>query len=80
MIVLIIALILILSALDDWAKEDEFETSEYNAEMRHQELMEVYKRKANNVTKAKRTRMVKEENGTLLAEEVEIEGDFDYEA
>lgn len=79
MLVLIVALILILSALEDWAKADEYEASEYNAEMRHQELMEAYKRKANNVTKAKRTCVVKEENGTLLAEEVEIEGDFDYE-
>lgn len=78
MIAVIIALILILSALEDWAKEDEFETSEYNAELRHQELMEAYKRKT-NATRAKRTRVVKEENGTLLAEEVEIEGDFDYE-
>lgn len=79
MIVLIVALILILSALDDWAKADEFETSEYNAEMRHQELMEVYKKKASNITKAKRTRTIKEENGASLTEEVEITGDFDYE-
>lgn len=79
MIVLIVALILILSALDDWAKADEFETSEYNAEMRHKELMEVYKKKASNITKAKRTRTIKEENGASLTEEVEITGDFDYE-
>lgn len=79
MLVLIVALILILSALDDWAKADEFETSEYNAEMRHQELMEVYKKKASNITKAKRTRTIKEENGASLTEEVEITGDFGYE-
>ena len=79
MLVLIVALILILSALEDWAKADEFEISEYNAEMRHQELMEVYKKKASNITKAKRTRTIKEENGASLTEEVEITGDFDYE-
>ena len=47
MILLIIAFILILSAMSDWADAKDFECSESNAERRHNELMEIEERQSN---------------------------------
>ena len=81
MIILIIVILLLLSACKDWTDAEDWERSEHNAEIRHQELLEAYERKANKsrVTKASRTRAIKDRNGNTLVEEVVLEGDFDYE-
>ena len=80
MIILIIVILLLLSACKDWTDAEDWERSEHNAEIRHQELLEAYERKANKsrVTKASRTRAIKDRNGITLVEEVVLEGDFDY--
>ena len=80
MIILIIVILLLLSACKDWTDAEDWERSEHNAEIRHQELLEAYERKANKsrVTKASRTRAIKDKNGNTLVEEVVLEGDFDY--
>ena len=81
MIILIIVILLLLSACKDWTDAEDWERYEHNTEIRHQELLEAYERKANKsrVTKASRTRAVKDRNGNTLVEEVVLEGDFDYE-
>lgn len=81
MIIAIIVVLLLLSAMSDWSSGEDWERSEHNAEIRHQELLEAYEKKAkkNNVTKARRTRAIKDASGRTLVEEVVIEGDFDYE-
>lgn len=80
MIILIIVILLLLSACKDWTDAEDWERSEHNAEIRHQEFLEAYERKANKsrVTKASRTRAIKDRNGNTLVEEVVLEGDFDY--
>lgn len=80
MIILIIVVLLLLSACKDWTDAEDWERSEHNAEIRHQELLEAYERKVkkSRVTKASRTRAVKDRNGNTLVEEVILEGDFDY--
>ena len=80
MIILIIVVLLLLSACKDCTDAEDWERSEHNAEIRHQELLEAYERKANKsrVTKASRTRAIKDRNGNTLVEEVVLEGDFDY--
>lgn len=80
MIILIIVILLLLSACKDWTDAEYWERSEHNAEIRHQELLEAYERKVkkSRVTKASRTRAVKDRNGNTLVEEVILEGDFDY--
>lgn len=80
MIILIIVILLLLSACKDWTDAEDWERSEHNADIRHQELLEAYERKANKsrVTKASRTRAIKDRNGNTLVEEVVLEGDFDY--
>ena len=80
MIILIIVILLLLSACKDWTDAEDWERSEHDAEIRHQELLEAYERKANKsrVTKASRTRAIKDKNGNTLVEEVVLEGDFDY--
>lgn len=81
MIVLIILILLLLSACRDWTDAEDWERSERNAEIRHQELLEAYEKKAkkSGVTKASRTRAIKDRNGNTLVEEVILEGDFDYD-
>lgn len=83
MIVLIIVVLLLLSAMSDWAEAEDWEASEHNAEIRHQEMLEAYNnssnRKSNMVRKVSRKRSVKDTNGYTLSEEVVIEGDFDYD-
>lgn len=81
MIVLIIVILLLLSACKDWTDAEDWERSEHNAEIRHQELLEAYERKVkkSKVTKASRTRSIQDRNGNTLVEEVILEGDFDYD-
>lgn len=81
MIVLIIVILLLLSACRDWTDAEDWERSERNAEIRHQELLEAYEKKTkkSEVTKASRTRAIKDRNGNTLVEEVILEGDFDYD-
>ena len=83
MIVLIIVVILLLSAMSDWAEAEDWEASERNAEIRHRELMEAYEKKSvtrsNTVRKVSRKRSVKDSSGYTISEEVEIEGDFNYD-
>jgi len=83
MIVLIIVVILLLSAMSDWTEAEDWEASECNAEIRHRELMEAYEKKAvtrrNAVRKVSRKRSIKDSSGYTISEEVEIEGDFDYD-
>lgn len=81
MIIAIIVTLLLLSAMSDWNSGEDWERSERNAEIRHQELLEAYEKKAkkSGVTKASRTRAIKDRNGNTLVEEVILEGDFDYD-
>lgn len=83
MIVAIIVVLLLLSAMSDWADAKDWEASERNAEIRHQEMLEAYEKKTrknrNTVNKATRTRAIKDASGRTLVEEVIIEGEFDYE-
>ena len=83
MIALIIVVLLLLSAMSDWAEAEDWEASERNAEIRHRELMEAYEKKSvqrsNTVRKVSRKRSVKDTNGYTISEEVEIEGDFNYD-
>ncbi len=77
MIVLIIVVILLCSAMSDYAAAEDWESSERNAELRHEEMMEVltYK-KPRTVHKKNRTirkRAIKDSYGNTLVEEVIVE-------
>ena len=92
MIITIIGIILLLSAMSDIAEASDWETSERNADIRHkeflaqqrkaekkhQELLEAYM-KQNRISKVKRKRTAVDCNGNTLIEEIEVEGDFNYE-
>ena len=77
---ILIAIILFVSAMSDFAAAHDWETSEHNAELRHQELLEeqrrlARKRKPQSVT---RRRFIKDRHGNILAEEIVVdEGDYD---
>jgi hypothetical protein len=78
MILLIIAFILILSAMGDWADAKDFECSESNAERRHNELMEIEERRCELISsqkkrKATRRRLARDEHGRFVAEEIILE-------
>lgn len=77
--IILIVVFLILSAMKDWADAEDWERSERNAEIRHQEILEAYEKKAKKagVTKASRRRAIKDRNGNTLVEEVVLEGDID---
>jgi hypothetical protein len=74
MIVLIIVVLLLLSACRDWSDAEDWERSEYNAELRHQELLEEYRRTDKlKITKATRKRTARDKHGNILSEEITIE-------
>jgi hypothetical protein len=77
MIVLIIVVLLLLSACRDWSEAEDWERSEYNAELRHQELLEEYRRSRRTdklkITKATRKRTARDKHGNILSEEITIE-------
>lgn len=77
MIVLIIVLILICSAMSDTASAKDWEASEYNAEMRHRELVDAVSAKnTRTVHKENREiarRAISDGNGRTLVEEVIVE-------
>lgn len=75
MIVIIIGVLLILSAMSDWASAEDFRISERNAEIRHRELMDRYAQ-AERTGRTTRRRFIKDKYGNILAEEVIVEGDF----
>lgn len=79
MVILIIVVLLLLSACRDWEEAEDWERAEYNAELRHQELMEVYRKKSvrPSVTKTTRRRVAKDKHGNVLAEEISIEEEDD---
>jgi|GEM_PF-5754169 len=77
---ILIAIILFCSALSDFASAHDWEASEHNAGLRHQELLEEQRRQARkrknpSVT---RRRFIKDKHGNILAEEVIMDdGDYD---
>lgn len=73
MIVAIIVVILICSAISDHASAVDWETSEYNAERRHRELMESQQSRKTKSTKATRRRAIKDPSGRVLCEEIIVE-------
>ena len=79
MILIIIAILLILSAMSDWSAAEDWERSERDADARHRQLMDALERKSkrDGLTRARRTRTIKEPSGRVLVEEIELEGDFD---
>ena len=82
---ILIAIILFCSALSDFASASDWEASEHNAELRHQELLEEQRRlsrRRKNPTVTRR-RFIKDKHGNILAEEVIVNdwdnyGDSDY--
>ncbi|WP_027728628.1 hypothetical protein [Treponema sp. C6A8] len=77
---ILIAIILFVSAMSDFAAAHDWEASEHNAELRHLELLEeqrqlARKRKSQTVT---RRRFIKDKHGNILAEEIIVD-DGDYE-
>lgn len=69
---------LFFDGMSDYARGCDWENSERNAELRHQELMaslnskeKQYKKKKTNVVK--RTRAIKEPSGRVLVEEVIVD-------
>lgn len=78
MILILIAVILILSAMSDWADAKDWEASEAAAERRHRELMRAARgqAKAVGLKRAVRRRAIKDASGRVLAEEVILEGGF----
>lgn len=75
MIVAIIVVILLCSAMSDYASALDWEASEHNAEIRHRELMRSQQSRKRR-TKSNRTtrrRAIKDINGRVLCEEVIIE-------
>ena len=78
-----IAIILICSAMSDFAAASDWEASERAAERRHEELMEVTRKKAlkkRNSPKITRRRFIKDKHGNILAEEIIVDDDYyDYE-
>lgn len=78
MILILIAVILILSAMSDWADAKDWEASEAAAERRHRELMRAARSQAKAVglKRAVRRRAIKDASGRVLAEEVILEGGF----
>lgn len=68
---ILIAIILFCSALSDFASGSDWEASEHNAELRHQELLEEQRRlsrRRKNPTVTRR-RFIKDKHGNILAEE-----------
>ena len=76
-----IAVLLILSAMSDWSSAEDWERSEHNAEIRHQELLEATrKRNKSHPVKETRRRFIKDRHGNILAEEYIVESeDYDDE-
>ena len=77
---ILIAIILFVSAMSDFAAANDWEASERNAELRHQELLEEQRRlakKRKNQTVTRR-RFIKDRHGNILAEEIIVD-DGDYE-
>lgn len=78
--ILLISVILFCSALSDWAAAKDWESSERNAERRHEELMQKVE-EINNATKNKRKsepfvrrrRAIKDPSGRVLIEEVLVD-------
>lgn len=77
MITLLLVIIVIHLIFD--TSEEEFEIAEMAKERRHKELMEIERQKLKNKKSTKfRTRtIVKDTNGTILAQEVSCDDDDD---
>lgn len=75
-----LAVILIVSAMSDWASAKDWEASERNAEIRHQELLEATRKyKAPKFDRITRRRYIKDRHGNILAEEVIVDYNDDYD-
>ncbi len=74
---ILIAIILLCSAMSDWAAASDWETSEREAERRHRELMEVTRKKTLSKSNPKitRRRFIKDKHGNILAEEIIVDDD-----
>lgn len=73
---ILIAIILICSAMSDFAAASDYEASERAAERRHRELMEETRRKTQrqrSTPKITRRRIIKDKHGNILAEEIIVD-------
>ncbi len=72
---ILIAIILICSAMSDFAAASDWEASEREAERRHEELMEVSRKKTTKRSNPKimRRRFIKDRHGNILAEEIIVD-------
>lgn len=77
MVILIAVILLCVSFLCD-ARATDWESSEFNAEQRHQELMELQRElntshKKQTASRVQQRRAIREPNGRILIEEVLVE-------
>ena len=75
---ILIAIILLCSAMSDYAEASDWESSERAAERRHKELMDVTREKTPREKNSKtvtRRRFIKDKYGNILAEEIIVEDD-----
>ena len=76
---ILIAIILICSAMSGFAAASDWGASEFAAERRHEELMEVTRKKAfkkRSSPKITRRRFIKDKHGNILAEEIIVDDDY----
>ena len=76
---ILIAIILICSAMSDFAAASDWEASERATVRRHEELMEVTRKKAlkkRKSPKITRRRFIKDKHGNILAEEIIVDDDY----
>lgn len=86
MLTVIIVVILICSIISDMGSASDWEASERNAEIRHQELLDAYEKQAKKNSKSgnrlTRRRAIKDSSGRLLVEEIildNVEDDLEEE-
>lgn len=86
MLTAIIVVILICSIISDMGSASDWEASERNAEIRHQELLDAYekhlKEKPKSGNRLTRRRAIKDSNGRVLVEEIildSVEDDLEEE-
>lgn len=73
----LIVVILLCSAMSDWARAKDWESREYNEELRHEEIMHELKEMHKDLKSKRksepfinRRRAIKDSNGRVLVEEV----------
>lgn len=59
------------------ASGSDWEQAERNKERRHRELMEAQRKRKSKSKRVTRRRIIRDENGRFIAEEISMEGDID---